>query len=87
MTREELIEAMARELAYPSSIAGVPVTIVDNLMRDEAAKVLPVVVEAVLASIEDFADTWDETRPTESISTTRLRKLLAAIRAEWGRSE
>lgn len=53
-TREQIIERMAQATAYPSSIAGVPVIIVDNRMRDEAAKMLPVAVKAVTDRVREM---------------------------------
>ena len=52
--RAALIEQAAQELAYPSFIAGVPVTIIDNEMRDEVAKVLPVIAKALLAPLREL---------------------------------
>lgn len=52
-TRERIIGQMAEAVAYPSSIGGVSVTIVDNRMRDEAAKMLPVAVKAVTDRVRE----------------------------------
>ncbi len=80
------VECKCGEILYgDSSLTQFPA---DEAFRKHLAEaVSTVAVEAVLARLAEFLDTWDETRPTERISTTRLRMLVGAIRAEWGRSE